>query len=344
MRLEAHAVLSGTAPITAGFGASGVTSSGTNGHRRVDLHTEVLQSELADDDVRLWAEVDRLNARFEHRRFSLTVGRQPITWGVNYFWPVLDLFGPFSPAAVDRDYKPGVDALRLSVPVGDFSEIQLIAAAQGDEATAAPDSNEDWSYGALGRFHLSGTDVGVMLGNFYRDRTGGLFVTGDAGGLGLRGEVLYTDVAPEWIGLPGEDQSTFWRATIGVDALLSPRVSLITEASWNGYGAKEPGDYPRIAVSTECAVVRSPRSVGSTRASRCRFRRARCGAWRRPCSPTGATARPCCSRRGLVTVRQCQRAVRCLRRLRRRSRRRRPAAIRVRRGTGHRVGAVKAYF
>ena len=90
------------------------------------------------------------------------MGRQPITWGVNYFWPVLDLFGPFSPAAVDRDYKPGVDAVRLNLPVGDFSEIEMVTAAQGDEATAAVGSGEDWSYGALGRFHVRGTDVGQL--------------------------------------------------------------------------------------------------------------------------------------------------------------------------------------
>ena len=125
----------------------------------------------------------------------------------------------------------------------------MIAAAQGDKATAAPDSDEDWSYGALGRFHLRGTDIGFMLGNFYRDEVAGAFVTGDVRGFGLRGELLYTDVAEEWLGLPGETSSSFLRATAGVDRLLSPRASLVIELSWNGYGGETPADYLQVAAS-----------------------------------------------------------------------------------------------
>ena len=250
MRFEVHGVLSGTSPIAGGFSGSGVTSSGTQGHRRVDLQKEVQSSDLQEEDIRLWAEIDRLNVRFEHQKFSLTLGRQPITWGVNYFWPVIDLFGPFSPAAIDRDYKPGVDAVRLNLPVGDFSEVELIAAAQGDEATGGSNrSQNDWSYGALGRFHVKGTDVGFLIGDFYRDTMAGIFVTGDMGGFGLRGEALYTDVAEEWLGLPGETSSSFWRATVGVDRLLSPRASLVTEISFNGFGGRSAQEYPLIAAS-----------------------------------------------------------------------------------------------
>jgi hypothetical protein len=242
-------VVSGTAPLQAGLAAGGLTSTRATGHRRFDLETEVLGSKLARRNVRMWAEIDRLNARIDHRRFRLTVGRQPITWGVNYFWPVLDLFGPFSPAAIDRDYKPGVDAVRLSVPVGDFSEVQVIAAAHGRQGSEPTETGNDWSYGAMSRFHLGAADLGFLLGSFYRDEVAGAFVTGDAGGFGLRGEVLFTHVdANQRVGtsLPS---ASFWRATFGVDRLLSPRTSLVTEISWNGFGARDPAAYPLIAAS-----------------------------------------------------------------------------------------------
>jgi hypothetical protein len=162
---------------------------------------------------------------------------------------VIDLFGPFSPSAVDRDYKPGVDAARVRVAIGDFSEVEMIAAAQGEDAITAEFRSDDWSYGALGRFNFGGTDFGFMAGEFFRDLRLGTFVTGDAAGFGLRGEVLYTDVEAERLGQPGETRSSFWRATAGVDRLLSPRSTLVLELSFNGYGGRETMDYAAVAVS-----------------------------------------------------------------------------------------------
>ena len=250
VRFEVHAVLSGTAPIAPGVSArdssTGSGTRGDGGHRRIDLETDVLRSDLEPEDIRLWAEIDRANVRVDHRNFTLTLGRQPISWGVSYFWPVIDLFGPFSPSAVDRDYKPGVDAARMAIPIGQFSEVEVIAAAQ---ERGPGQASTDWSYGALGRFHVRGTDLGLMAGEFFGDSMYGAFLAGDAGGFGLRAETLFTRVAPRFRTLPQERSPSYWRTTLGMDRLLSARTSLSVELSYNGYGAGNAGDYPLIATS-----------------------------------------------------------------------------------------------
>lgn len=240
-RFELH----GTAQAISPPGSGAVTSVATGDTRRF---FDLTKDSFGGGDVAGTTEIDRFNLRWDRPRFRMVAGRQAITWGVNYFWPVLDLFAPFAPQRIDRDYKPGVDALRFTVPVDDFSEIEVIAAGQG---ARTPD---DLSLASMGRFHAdlgegaSTVDFGYMVGGFHRDFVLGGFFSADVRGTGLRGEVSWTS--------PGCDPESahpvfgcgdFWRLTVGVDRLLTPRLTLIGEASWNGFGAGDPADYTRLA-------------------------------------------------------------------------------------------------
>ena len=233
LSLEVHGVVQASSPPLF-LGASTVTG-GTR--RYFDLETTLVENE----DLLVTAEFDRLNVRWERPGFRLIAGRQAITWGVTYFWPVIDLFAPFAPQRIDRDYKPGVDAVRSTIPIGDFSELELVAAGQG---TDLPD---DFSYAGLARINLGLSDVGFMLGSFHTDTVVGTFITTDVKGTGVRGEVAYTES-----GDPRDaeiDRESFVRATAGIDRQLTGTLNLVVEASWNGFGADDPAFYPRIAVS-----------------------------------------------------------------------------------------------
>ena len=240
-RLEVHGVAQAVSPP----GSGSLTSVATGATRRFfDLESD----SFGGADVAGATEIDRLNLRWDRPGFRMVAGRQAITWGVNYFWPVLDLFAPFAPQRIDRAYKPGVDALRFTVPVGDFSEVEVIAASQG---ARTPD---DLSFASLGRFHselgegASSLDFGYMVGGFHRDFVLGGFFSADVCGTGLRGEVSWTSpgCAPR-SAHPVFGCGDFWRSTVGVDRLLTPTLTLIAEASWNGFGAGDPADYARLA-------------------------------------------------------------------------------------------------
>jgi hypothetical protein len=233
VNVEVHGVVQASSPPLF-LGASTVTG-GTR--RYFDLETTIIEN----DDLLVIAEFDRLNVRWERPGFRLIAGRQAITWGVTYFWPVLDLFAPFAPQRIDRDYKPGIDAVRATIPMGNFSELEFVAAGQGK------DLPDDFSGAGLARINLGRSDIGFMAGSFHTDTVVGTFITTDFRGTGIRGEVSYTES-----GDPADaqiDRESFVRATGGIDRQLTGTLNLTAEVSWNGFGADDPAFYPRIAVS-----------------------------------------------------------------------------------------------
>ena len=224
---EAHGVVAVVSP--SGPVATRIVSGTT---RRF---LELQHTFSSDDDVSVTLEADRLNVRWEHAAVRLVTGRQAITWGVNYFWPVLDLFAPFAPERIDREYKPGVDAARATVAIGALSQLDIVAAMLGDNVT------RDGSVGALMRVNAGPADVGLMLGHFHRDTVAGAFVTANVLGTGVRGEIAFTDSGdPEDARL---GRATFWRAGVGLDRQLTATLSLTAELSWNGFGTLQTGHY-----------------------------------------------------------------------------------------------------
>jgi hypothetical protein len=230
---EAHGVVTVTSPAAT---AASLIVTGTT-RRFVELE----RTERADGDLAATLEVDRLNLAWEPRWFRAVAGRQAITWGVGYFWPVLDLFAPFSPARIDREYKPGVDAVRLTIPWRSYSQLDVVAAGQGKSLA------RDGSLGGMARFYLGPADAGLMAGHFHGDTVAGGFVTGDLRGTGLRGEAAFTESGESLDALL--DRERFWRASAGVDRQLTPSLMLTTEAAWNGFGAARAPDYVLVALT-----------------------------------------------------------------------------------------------
>jgi hypothetical protein len=231
--LEAHGVFSLLSPTGT---AAPTIASGTT-RRFFNLqHTFT-----SDTDASMTLEADRLNARWEGHGLRLVAGRQAITWGVNFFWPVLDLFAPFAPERIDREYKPGVDAVRGTLAVGTLSQLDVVGAALGSSVT------RDGSAAALLRVNLGSADVGVMLGRVHTDTVAGGFVTASVLGSGLRGEVAFTDSGDA--ADAAFDRSHFWRGGLGVDRQLTATVSITAEVAWNGFGATRPAEYVRVAAA-----------------------------------------------------------------------------------------------
>jgi len=65
------------------------------------------------------AGVDRLRFRLDAYPVDLTLGRFPVGYSVTRVFAVNDFFAPFSATAINKIYKPGVDALRLGAAPGE---------------------------------------------------------------------------------------------------------------------------------------------------------------------------------------------------------------------------------
>lgn len=185
--------------------------------------------------VDLLGSFDRLNMQVELKDVKITLGRQAVSWGVSFFWPALDLFAPFSPRQIDREYKAGVDAVRFTIPLGSFSEVELIGGSLGSSL------NRSGAVGALIRLNAGSADVGFMGGRFHRDTVAGAFVTADLRGTGLRGEVAWTESGAAEDALL--DRQRFWRGSFGLMRQVMPSVSLTVEMAWNGFGTGEASEY-----------------------------------------------------------------------------------------------------
>jgi len=59
---------------------------------------------------------------------DLRIGRQRIAWGTGRFWSPLDLLNPFSPVALERDERLGVDAVLMEHRFGPVSRLAAVYA------------------------------------------------------------------------------------------------------------------------------------------------------------------------------------------------------------------------
>jgi hypothetical protein len=133
-------------------------------------------------------EVDRLSVKLALPVADVTLGRQAITFGKAYFWNPCDLFLGFGPFQFDRDYKSGVDALRVDVPFSALTGLTLVGVAGRD-----PTGRSWYGSAVLGRLFatVGEWDVALQGGKTYGGFHLGGGVEGEAGPIALRGEAAW---------------------------------------------------------------------------------------------------------------------------------------------------------
>lgn len=130
--------------------------------------------------------VDRLALDLEFDRVHLTVGRFPVNHSVTRLLTPNDFFAPFSAAAINKEYKPGVDALRLAVTLGMLSSVE-VAGVMGYGQGGVP----EWGRSALlarASAVLWKTEWAALGGRVARRWILGGSIQGEAGPFGLFAE------------------------------------------------------------------------------------------------------------------------------------------------------------
>jgi hypothetical protein len=225
-RLDLHQRLQVRIPAGEAFGAAAGFGVSARPERLVRLDTELLD----EPSVRALHDLDRLSVTV-YSVADITIGRQPITWGVSTLFPVADLWAQFSPFELDTEEKPGVDAVRALFYPADGLELDAVVADRG--------TLEDLSAGVRATLGLASTDVWAGAGKFWRE----LMVMGGATVLldesRLRAEaVLPWDMDDDAFDRP--------RATFGLDWIRGTLV-LGAEYHYNGIGAAGADGYLAVA-------------------------------------------------------------------------------------------------
>jgi hypothetical protein len=220
---------------------------GTNGtetrYRSLDATWDWYKT--SKSSASLW--LDRFNLKATLAKADITAGRQPITFGKAYFWNPLDIFLPFDPRQFDRDYKAGVDALRMDIPLGSFTGINLIGVA-GRELDSSGNYidhgtlNASW-YGSalLGRTFttLQGWDLALQGGKIYGGYQLGGGLVGEIGPVETRAEAAYLwaqDSEPLPFPLEGNLIQDSFAAVVGCGHRFDNTLTVEIEHFYNGAG------------------------------------------------------------------------------------------------------------
>ncbi|MEY3007572.1 MAG: hypothetical protein RI942_1914, partial [Pseudomonadota bacterium] len=81
--------------------------------------------------------VDRLALSYRNSNNLLVAGRSVISWGNGLIFNPLDFFNPFSPVALDTEYKPGVDMLYWQHSTTAGNDWQLLGVRKDGQTSSA---------------------------------------------------------------------------------------------------------------------------------------------------------------------------------------------------------------
>ncbi len=155
--------------------------------RLLDLTGTVSEKE----DYILYHRIDRLALSLTPDWGAVCVGRQAITWGHGMLFNPMDLFNPFSPADIERDYKVGDDMLSANLNFGDTSDFQFLYVPRRN-----PLSHDiDWDHSSLaGKYHFfhGVTEFDVMVARHYDGFVAGLGSVGYLGNAAWRIDAIWT--------------------------------------------------------------------------------------------------------------------------------------------------------
>ena len=179
---QATASFSSRYPAATGFISTGDV---TDDRRLMDLSRVIAEH----DDYRIYHRLDRLVLTTQRDWGSFRVGRQALTWGNGFLFNPMDLFNPFAPTDVERDYKRGDDMVMLQAYTGG-GEMQLLAVPRRDRTGDI--KGDESSVAAKYHSPLGDLEWDLMAGRHYDDCVIGTGLVGYLSSAAWRLDATYT--------------------------------------------------------------------------------------------------------------------------------------------------------
>ena len=216
-----------------GAGSSFLPSEALAPFRLAQLDWEI----AADDSFSYRHEIDRGLVALHPEWGDVTVGRQAIGLGRGVLFGAVDVFNPFSPLEVDREWRRGVDAFRAEYRLSTTSSADCIAAF-----------GESWEQSALlGRLrgYLGDVDGSLIFGKRSEDFMVGSAFSAAVGDAEVHGELAVFDT-PET-----QPDGTLWggdhlatKAVIGSSYTfdVGDGLTLLGEYHYSDFGVEDAED------------------------------------------------------------------------------------------------------
>jgi hypothetical protein len=192
---------------------------------------------------------DRLALEYRAEHWGVTVGRDAVSWGGGVVFQPLDIFAPFAPTTVDRDYKPGEDMVKVDGVNTGGSDWQLLGVFRrtfdGKRTTSVDSFGGKW-HSLIGDY-----EVELLGAKHYRDRVAGLSVKRAIYGAVVRTDWLVTDLDEGGFkisGIVNTDYSFTW---------LDRNWYVFGEYFHNGFGTNNhPVDLTRLSTALSERLLR----------------------------------------------------------------------------------------
>ncbi len=143
------------------------------------------------DEYILYHRLDRLSLTLLHDWGNIRLGRQALTWGNGFLFNPIDLFNPFSPIDIDRDYKIGDDMATIEVQGTSIGDLQFLYVPRRDPETG----DIEWKESSIaGKLHtnFNETEFDFMLARHYKDDVAGVGTSGYIKDAAWRFDVTWT--------------------------------------------------------------------------------------------------------------------------------------------------------
>jgi hypothetical protein len=151
-----------------------------------------LTKTIKEDSDSVWYHrLDRLFLTILPKWGVVTFGRQAVTWGNGLLFNPMDLFNPFSPADIDREYKVGDDLVFTQFSMERIGDFQFLYVPRRDPISG----DVQWAQSSLaGKLHISQgtTEFDIMTAIHYEDTVFGLGSAGYLGGAAWRIDAVWT--------------------------------------------------------------------------------------------------------------------------------------------------------
>ena len=175
--------------------------------------------------------LDRMSADFSTEHVVMRFGRQAITWGNGLVYNVMDIFNPFDPAAVDKEFKTGDDMIYGQYLQNNGNDLQGVMVFRRNPVTE--DVEADQGSLALKYHHMANvSEYDGLVAQHYGDVLVGGGVNHSIGGAVWRGDLMVAFAEEETVSSAVTSISQSW-------VWARKNVSGLAEYFYNGFGQSD---------------------------------------------------------------------------------------------------------
>jgi len=197
--------------------------------------------------------LDRFSAGYTGNNGVLRFGRQAVTWGNGLiFNTVMDIFNPFDPTAIDKEYKSGDDMLYGQYLRDSGDDLQVVVVFRRDTLTGDVETKQS-SFAAKYHGFLGAGEYDLVMARHFGETLLGFGGNRSVGGALWRGDLTVTAT---------DDEGSVVSAVTSLSHSFSwagKNVSAVVEYYFNGFGQRDGRYSPADLASSPDLLARFAR-------------------------------------------------------------------------------------